>query len=401
MLPFVIGLLAIGTMVYGIFNLTGKTASNKKETAVKQIVQATRQQVAAIKLEEERKEKVDKVNGRPFDQIGEEKEKRDIWNELKREAERVEQEKNEEKQLDGDSLPYHDDIVRSLKIDLKEECGDDRRLYTASKKETLETEKEEYKLERTSMFVYSRSYQNAIYVDQIHENSEDGSKCNAENLSGGTDRRSDDVQRKIHYNDNPVFRVGIGDILDAVVTHKIVSDTKDSPVICNVSKDLLDISGEWVIIPSGSRVIGRAGQVGSMGASRLFIYFSKLILPSGVAIDLPPMETVGLETEGSLGVASSVERHFILKFGTAFLVGLLDGLGGFAQGQVSQGGGASYFIDRSSENFQEVNGEILQQYGNIPPTITINAGHRMKIYFPRAMEISGYQKARSRAYGRG
>lgn len=399
--PFLVGFFALAAMAFGVYNLLEKSDRRDKSPVVKRVVQATPKQLEAVKREENRKEEVDKVKGRPFDRIGEETADRDIWEELKREAELAEREKSSAGSSGSLSLLSHDEIARELKVDLGEETGTDRRLYSANKKEVLETEKEEYKLERASMFAYSRTYRNAGYMEESGNQGMDTNHKGNETRGEGDAPADEEEGKRVQYNDHPMFPVGIGDILDAVVTHKIVGDTHDSPVVCSVSKDLLDNAGEWVIIPSGSRVIGRAGHVGGMGASRLFIYFFKLILPNGVSLDLNPNETVGLDAEGSLGVASEVERHFLLKFGTAFLVGLLDGLGGFAQSQVGKGGGASFFIDRSSENFQQVNGELLQQYSNIPPTVTVNPGHRMKIYFPRTLRLSGYEKARERAYGRG
>jgi len=406
--PIVIGVLALGMMAFAIYNITQKE-SPKKTPSVRQVVQATQQQVEAVKQEASKLEMVDKVEAKPFSQIGENQEHRDIWDELRREAEREQRDKSQQVDSQGELKELspqvnHDDITNTLKVNLDGGAEKtERRIYTASKKEQLETEKEEYQLERTSMFAYSSSYEKAAYIEKdaavVQGNSVGDS---VHKLLGPDDPSGGDIepQKRLLYNNNPSFLIGIGDILDAVLTHKIVSDTKDSPVICSVSKDLLTDKGEWVLIPSGARVIGRAAQVNGIGANRLFIYFQKIVLPNGVPIDLPPIETVGLDTEGSLGVVSSVDRHFLLKFGTAFLVGLLDGLGGFAQSSMGRDGGASYFVDRSSSNFKEVNSEILQQYGNIPPTITIRPGHRMKIYFPRTIEISGYVKANNRAYGR-
>ncbi len=414
-LPVLIGFLAVGMMGFAVWQMTNKGGAPKEKPPVRQVVQATKQQVEAVRQEAGRLEKIDKVDERPFSQIGTEPGgARDIWDELKREAEREQRERSIEeeqraKSPEADRMmsaaspgPNHRDIVREVKVNLGDESENvDRRVYSSgSKKEQLETEKEEYSLERTSMFAYSRSYEKAAYVEKTSGPASPSSLGNG--LSNSEDAYSEDIEAKkqVRYNNNPSFLIGIGDILDAVVTHKIVNDTRDSPVVCNVSKDLLDDTGEWVLIPSGSRVIGRAAQVSGVGAHRLFIYFQKIVLPSGVTIDLPPLETVGLDTEGSQGVVSSVDRHFMLKFGTAFLVGLLDGLGGLAQSSLGQNPQAGFFIDRSSSNFKEVNKEILQQYGNIPPTITIHPGHRMKIYFPRTIEISGYEKARNRAYGR-
>jgi type IV secretory pathway VirB10-like protein len=397
--PILIGLMSLGIIGYVIYDQLPKKSQEPAKPAVKQVRQATRQQVEAVQQEVEKLQKVDKVSEQPFTQFGETK-TRDIWDELKREAER---EIRDQGQGGGQVVvpqPSLVENVQDLKIN-ELDANEDRKVYSATKKEALETEKEEYNLERTSMFAYSRSYEKAIYMERgaSPENVELGSTGAA---SSSEDEAQDllDPVRKVRYNANPTFKIGSGDILDAVVTHKIISDSEESPVVCNVSKDLLDDKGEWVLIPSGSRVLGRAAQVRSQGASRMFIYFQKIVLPSGVSINLPPQETVGLDTEGSQGVASSVDRHFLMKFGTAFLVGLLDGLGGFAQSQFGQSPGASFFVDRSSSNFKQVNSEILQQYSNIPPTITVRPGHRMKIYFPRNIEISGYQKAHKRAYGR-
>ncbi len=192
-----------------------------------------------------------------------------------------------------------------------------------------------------------------------------------------------------------------GDFLDTVLLHRIVSDTEESPVLAMVVRDLVDNSGKWVIIPQGTKIVGKTKIVDYTGAHRMYILFHRMILPDGVSVEFPYNVNAlkALDRTGALGVTSKVNRHWMLQFGTALMFGLLDGLSAAATAQTESKTGA-YIVDKTSQNMDKVLDTILRRYQNIVPTITVNQGFRMRIYITDDVVITPFCKVRDRAYAK-
>ena len=173
-------------------------------------------------------------------------------------------------------------------------------------------------------------------------------------------------------------------------------------MVCAVSRDLIDDSGRFVVVPAGTRIVGRSQVVNYMGASRLFIRFERLILPSGVAAAFPGGKRAlsALDATGALGAATDVNRHWLLQFGTAIFGGVLEGLGAAAQQHTTPYSGQAYVIEDTTDNFEKILNTIMQRYTNIVPTITVDAGKKVKVYLADDVEISAYSRIDERSYAR-
>lgn len=201
------------------------------------------------------------------------------------------------------------------------------------------------------------------------------------------------------YNQNPPVKVFEGEFLEGIVLNQIQSGVAESPVVVSISKDFFDTDQCFVVIPAGSRVIGEAGNVTRQDQARMILYFHRIILPNGVSVNINK-KLSGLSEDGSMGVVSKVNEHIWKRYSSAILFGVLNGLGGFAQNKLKQTSGASFFVDRTSSNFDQVSNQIFQQYSNIAPTITVKAGHKVKIYISQDIVISPYIPIKERSYAK-
>lgn len=317
----------------------------------------------------------------------------------------------------------------------------ERGIYRAGTDLDPKYQKEDYEADKQSFFAFSRSYRGATYFagqaaqDQKGVNSggnEDSDprveagefegKTEAEivasltekykkealalagdtGASGGKSQKSNKHEQAppvaIIYNSLTPVKCFQGQNLDCVLLHKLIADTEESPVIAAVSKDFFDASGKYVAIPSGTRVIGRSQVVNYNGASRLYVWFDRIILPNGISVALPQSGNA-MDVQGSLGIVSNIDRHFWQKYGSAIFVGLLDGLGGLAQANTSDMQ-MRYMFGRTSENFGEINKEIMRSNGNIVPTISVNPGHKLKINLSADIIISAFSLISDRSYAR-
>jgi len=207
-------------------------------------------------------------------------------------------------------------------------------------------------------------------------------------------------KKQLIFNSNPVFTIFEGEFLHAVLANRIVNDKQSSPVTAVLTKDLLDRTGKFVLIPANSKITGFAQKVSGQQDKRLFISFHRLILPNGHSLNFGSGNNgmTALDGSGALGIKGKKNSHFFAKFGSSILYGSLNGLSGFAQNKISQTSGLSHFIDRTSDNFNTLNDRLASDSLAILPTITVKAGTELKIRFSVDIEISAYSKVSERSY---
>ena len=187
-----------------------------------------------------------------------------------------------------------------------------------------------------------------------------------------------------------------GEFLEAVLVNRL-SGEFTGPVVAMVSADVHDRRRLRLLVPRGSRAIGRADRVEEWGQSRLSVVFHRLILPDGSAVELGRSE--GLNQVGESGLRDRVHRHYPSSFAAAGAVGILAGLSqaGGAPGiagsrlgatRLSVGSGLSQAAER-----------VLDRYLNRLPRITVREGHRVRIYLTEDLELPRYGDPRNRGKG--
>jgi len=225
---------------------------------------------------------------------------------------------------------------------------------------------------------------------------------------GNITGRSGSSQRErasitLSYNsDFPVVTLFEGECLQGVILNEIRSDIQEGPVVVKTTKDFYDESGVYVIMPYGTKVLGRTRAIDYRGQKRLYIYFERIILPvrkvgeKQAGIELPT-RSVALDQRGIGGLVSKVNRHFWLQYGSALLLGVLDGLTGMAQNSVRDGS-FSVMVDGAGNNMTRLNNSRYSQYASIMPTVTVKPGSKVKIYMTCDINITAFDLKENRPY---
>ena len=270
------------------------------------------------------------------------------------------------------------------------------------------------------MFVYSRSFGGAKYTEpKPSVQSEPATSVNqlddltraalgllsVPQESAPVQNRQDpapvaEKKTQLIYSGLSPVTINEGEILEAVLVNRLLVDIEPSPVICHLSRDLFDKSGQYVIFPANSRVIGSSQAVTYKGASRLFISFHRIILPNGTSVELPQSQKMmkALDETGALGIVSNVNRHWMLQFGAAIMLGVVDGIAGYAQHNQATTTADGLVINRTSENFDRVLDRVMAQYSSIVPTIRVDQGKTLRIYLSDDMVVSPYARITERSY---
>ena len=150
-----------------------------------------------------------------------------------------------------------------------------------------------------------------------------------------------------------------------------------------ISEDVYSFDKKNLLIPTGSMLVGQYRSAQRQGQSRVFIIWNRLIRPDGVSINLTSYGTDSLGRSGSEG---EVDTHFFERFGSSVMLSLID-----AGGQV-----AVQSANRNNTNIALNTGNGLSRASeialensiNIPPTIHVDQGERIKVFVGQDLDFS-------------
>jgi len=170
-------------------------------------------------------------------------------------------------------------------------------------------------------------------------------------------------------------RVHEGSFLEAVLVTQLSGDFP-GPVLAQVAVPFYSRDRQQILIPRGVRVVGTAAAVSDRDQARLAIGFHRLIFPDGRWLSL---DFRGLNQAGESGLKDQVNRHYLQLFAATGAVGVLSGL--TLRGSNPYAGGSQGFRAGAGQGFGLAASQVLQRFLNRLPTITIRAGHRLRIWF--------------------
>ena len=182
-----------------------------------------------------------------------------------------------------------------------------------------------------------------------------------------------------------------GSVLDTVLMNRLDGDAV-GPVKVLVSNPLYSHDHQHVIIPEGTVVLGETKKIGAAGFGqqrRMAVVFHRLLMPDGYSVDLDQFQ--GLDQIGEEGLKDKVNNHYLQIFGTSIALGVVAGAS-----QITQGGGtittsgSQAFTNGAAASVSQSAATILDRFIQIPPTITIREGHRVKVYFTQDLLLPAY-----------
>ena len=169
-------------------------------------------------------------------------------------------------------------------------------------------------------------------------------------------------------------RVYEGSFIEAVLVTQLNGDFP-GPVLASVAVPFYSADRQRIVIPRGARVIGSASAVAGQDQERLAVGFHRLIFPDGrwVSLEFRGMNQIG---EGAL--KDQVNRHYFSMFASVGAVGIMSGL--TLRGSNPYAGGMEGVRAGAGQGLAQGATTILDRFLNRLPTITIRAGHRLRIW---------------------
>ncbi len=185
------------------------------------------------------------------------------------------------------------------------------------------------------------------------------------------------------------FVVFEGTTIDTVLDNRLDGEFT-GPVKVMVTNPVFSQDRQHMLIPEGAFILGDVQKVAGLGQKRLAVTFHRLLMPDGYSVDLDQFH--GLDQAGSTGLKDTVNNHYAEIFGASIALGVIAGAaqssnsnqGLYQSGSEAYKSGIASSLSQSSTN-------VLDRYINIPPTITIREGHRIKVYITQDMLLPAYE----------
>jgi len=140
-------------------------------------------------------------------------------------------------------------------------------------------------------------------------------------------------------------------------------------------------TGQYLLVPQGSRLIGQYDNRVSYGQSRAIVIWSRLIFPDGSSVDLDGM--VGHDASGAAGFHDQVDNHFVRLVSTALMLSAFTAGIEMSQPQTTSTSGilspSAEATQSLGQQFGQLGIEVSRKNLNIQPTVKIRSGYRFNV----------------------
>lgn len=183
------------------------------------------------------------------------------------------------------------------------------------------------------------------------------------------------------------YQVMAGTIIPASLVTGLNSDLPGQ-VIAQVTENVYDTAtGAHLLIPQGTRLIGRYDSVIAFGQSRALVVWTRIILPDGssVVIDNLP----GVDLAGYAGLKDRVNNHTFKLFQAAILSSVLS-----VASEIGRDSDDDAIIealrDGGQRTINQAGQEIVTRQLAVQPTITVRPGWRLRVIVNKDLVLQPY-----------
>lgn len=186
------------------------------------------------------------------------------------------------------------------------------------------------------------------------------------------------------------YEVKAGTVIAAALLTGL-DTSRAGPVTATVTENVYDtVSGRFLLVPQGARLIGRHEGESRHGDKRAFVAWDRLILPNGKSLILP--KEPGVDATGAIGVRGQVDRRLgSLAIATLF-AGAITTLGQAARDRDDSSGGLFGDAgDAAAIEAAQVGGKLIDRELEVRPTIRLRPGARVRVFVTRDLVLEPYR----------
>lgn len=191
-----------------------------------------------------------------------------------------------------------------------------------------------------------------------------------------------------HKLEHPDDTIAAGEFIHATLETAMNSDLPGE-VRAVVRDPVYAYTGQKILIPSGSRLIGEYNSAPSNGSAstRLFVMWTRIMTPEGITMEI---QSPGTDALGRSGMgANAKDSHFFQIFGTAALLSIMGATANTVGVSSSdQPNSADAYRQSIAGSFSQSAQGSLSQNLSIKPTLHIYQGTAINVFVAREVEVS-------------
>ena len=202
-----------------------------------------------------------------------------------------------------------------------------------------------------------------------------GGQLRKNDLVGRANRDEDVNPHRLTAAPSP-YVLGAGSVIAASLITGLDSDLPGI-VTAQVTENAYDsVTGRTLLIPQGSRLVGRYDSVVAFGQSRALVVWQRIILPDGASIRIDNVPAT--DTQGYAGLSDRIDRH-----GWQLLKGVtLSTLLGVGT-DIGSGSGESDLVrairEAAQQNGARAGDQLVGRSLDIQPTLRVRPGWPLRI----------------------
>ncbi len=184
------------------------------------------------------------------------------------------------------------------------------------------------------------------------------------------------------------YQLMAGTIIAASLVSGLNSDLPGF-VIAQVTENIYDsVSGRFLLIPQGSRLVGKYDNVVAFGQERALVVWQRIIMPDGTSVVIDNLPAT--DTGGYAGLADQVDLHtWKLLKGVALATVL--GVGS----QLAFGSSDSDLVKALQQSTQSTTNRagqrLVERNLNVQPTITVRPGWPLRVIVHKDIVMRPYR----------
>jgi type IV secretion system protein VirB10 len=218
-------------------------------------------------------------------------------------------------------------------------------------------------------------------------------------FSKAGDRQTDDYLPSTRVVPRSRYEIKAGWEIPAILEQSLNSDLPGELKALVTSNVYDTATGLYLLIPQGSRLIGKYDSRIAYGQDGVQVIWSRVIYPDASSIDLDGM--VGADSQGNAGLRDKVDRHYRRLIGFSVLTSMFTAAFSISQRQnqtaLAYPTAGQTAASAVGQELSQTGAQITRRNLNVQPTIKVPAGYRFNVRVNRDILFeSPYEPAQPR-----
>lgn len=184
------------------------------------------------------------------------------------------------------------------------------------------------------------------------------------------------------------FELQAGQVIPAALVTALNSDLPGR-VVAQVTAPVYDsVTGEALLIPQGSRLIGAYSNGVRYGDRRILLVWNRLILPNGWSLNLENMDAT--DAEGSAGLSDRVDGHWGRLAGAIAMSSIISVAANETEDKGKNPSFSQSLGDAAAQEAARTGARIVDRELSVRPTLKVRAGAPVRVLVGRDIQLRPY-----------